>query len=79
MDLTQYDIVISRHAFIRAMERGVTPDMVEAALKGGRTERFGDDCVRFIKSYKAFEVVCVGRVIGTTIKIITIETKRCSS
>ncbi len=75
MDITQYEFEIKRHAFIRAMQRSVTPDMIEATLKGGKIERFGKHNVRFVKDYKRFEVVCVGQMIGTTIKIFTIETK----
>ena len=75
MDITQYNFEIKRHAFIRAMQRGVTPDMIEATLKGGRTERFGKRNIRFYKDYKRFTVVCVDEVLGDTIKIVTIETK----
>ena len=75
MDITQYDLEIKRHAFIRAIERKVTPDMIEATLKGGKLERFGKHNVRFIKDYKRFRVICVGQLIGTKIKIFTIETK----
>lgn len=75
MDITKYDLEIKRHAFIRAMQRGITPDMIEATLKGGKIERFGKHNVRFIKDYKRFIVVCVGHMIGTKIKIFTIETK----
>ncbi|MBW2976000.1 hypothetical protein KY347_00985 [Candidatus Woesearchaeota archaeon] len=75
MDITQYDFEIKRHAFIRAMERKVTPDMIEATLKGGKIERFGRHNIRFIKDYKNFTVICVGQMLGTTIKIFTIETK----
>ena len=75
MDITQYDFEIKRHAFIRAMQRGVTPDMIEATLKGGKIERFGKNNIKFIKDYKNFTVICVGQMLGTTIKIFTIETK----
>lgn len=75
MDITQYDFEIKRHAFIRVMERNVTPDMIEATLKGGKIERFGKNNVRFIKDYKRFTVICVGEMIGTNVKIFTIETK----
>jgi len=34
MDITQYDVEIKRHAFIQANQRGVTPDMIEATIKG---------------------------------------------
>ena len=75
MDITQYDFEIKRHAFIRAMQRNVTPDMIEATLKGGKIEKFGKNNVRFIKDYKRFSVICVGEMIGTKVKIFTIETK----
>ena len=75
MDITQYEIEIKRHAFIRAMERKVTPDMIEATLKGGKIERFGNDNVRFSRDYKNFEVICIGQIVGIKIKIFTIETK----
>ena len=75
MDITQYDFEIKRHAFIRAIQRNVTPDMIEATLKGGKIEKFGKNNVRFIKDYKRFSVICVGEMIGTKVKIFTIETK----
>ena len=75
MDITQYDFEIKRHAFIRAMQRKVTPDMIEATLKGGKIEKFGKNNIRFIKDYKRFTVICVGEMISTKVKIFTIETK----
>lgn len=76
MDRTKYDIEIKRHAFIRAMQRGVTPDMIEATLKGGKIQRFGKNNLKFEKEYKKFTVICVGEIVAAKIKIITIETKR---
>jgi hypothetical protein len=73
MDITQYHFEIRRHAVLRAMERGITPEMVEATLKGGRVERFGRNCMRFRKAYKGFEVICIDQMIGSVIKIVTIE------
>ncbi len=75
MDITRYDFEIKRHAFIRAMQRKVTPDMIEATLKSGKIERFGKNNVRFIKDYKRFLVICVGEMAGTKVKIFTVETK----
>jgi len=76
MDITQYEFEIKRHALIRAMQRGVSPDMVEATLKGGKIVRFGKNNLKFYKKYKMFTVVCVDQIIGTKIKIVTIEIKR---
>ena len=74
MDITQYEFEIRRHALIRAMQRGVTPDMVEATLKGGKIVRFGKNNLKFYKEYKRFTVICVDQIIGAKIKIVTIET-----
>jgi hypothetical protein len=76
MDITQYKFEIRRHAFIRAMERGVTPDMIEATIKSGEIMRFGKNNVKFRKVYKRFAVICVDEIIGSTIKIVTIETQK---
>ncbi len=41
----------------------------------GRVLRFGKNNLKFFKNYKRFTVVCVDQIIGTKIKIVTIETK----
>jgi len=76
MDIRQYEIEIRRHAFIRAVQRGVTPDMIEATLQGGRIVQFGKNNLKFYKRYRKFIVICVDQIINTTIKIVTIEIKR---
>ena len=75
MDISQYEIELKRHAFIRAMERGITPDMIEATIKGGTVKRFGKNNMKFIKKYKHFRVICVDEIIEHRIKIVTIEKK----
>jgi len=75
MNISQFDIEIKRHALIRAIKRGITPDMIEATIKGGKIKRFGKNNVKFIKRYKQFTVICVDEIIGHKIKIITIEKK----
>jgi hypothetical protein len=76
MDFTKFEFEIKRHAFIRAMERGVTPDMIEATLKGGRVERHGKNHYKFCKEYENFTVVCVDRVCGEKLIIVTIEVRK---
>lgn len=73
MDIRKYEIEIRRHALIRAMQRGITPDMIEATIKGGKIKRFGKNNVKFVKKYKNFEVVCVDEISGRRIKIVTVE------
>lgn len=75
MNRTKYEIEIKHHAFKRAMQRSITPDMIEATIKGGKIKRFGKNYVKFIHRYKKFDVICVGEIAGMKIKILTIETK----
>lgn len=75
MDRTRYDIDVKRHVFIRATQRGVTPDRIEEVLMSGRLERIGNDRVRFVKEGKKRDIICVGEVRGLRIVIFTIETK----
>ncbi len=76
MDFTKFEFEIKRHALIRSMERGVTPDMIEAALCGGRIVRHSRNCYKFIRQYEDFTVVCVDKVEGEKIIIVTIEVKK---
>ncbi len=76
MDFTKFEFEISRHAFVRAMERGVTPDMIEATLRGGWVIKHGKNNYKFCKEYSDFMVVCVDRVEGEKIIIVTIEVQK---
>ena len=70
-----YEIVIMRHAFVRALQRNIHPDMIEATLQSGRMKRFGKNRVKFEKRFKQFAIICVDEIIGNMIKILTIEKK----
>ena len=72
MDISKYEIEIKRHVFIRALQRNINPDLIEDTLKKGKVERFGKNYVKFI----AKSTICVGEVVGTKIKIITIERRK---
>ena len=74
-DRTQYDFIVKHHAFIRALQRRITPDMIEATLKGGTIQWFGKNCLKLSKQYRSGTIICVGEIVGTTIKILTIERK----
>ncbi len=67
-----YAIEIRRHALIRAMQRGIDPDQVEAAINGGKREYFGKNYIRFTMQYKSFKVICIGEICGLKIKITKI-------
>jgi hypothetical protein len=73
MDIHLYEIVITRHAMIRALEREITPDMIHATIKGGNLSRFGRRNIRFVKDYGEFRMICVDDIIGETIRIVTVE------
>lgn len=76
MDFSKFEFELRRHAFIRAMERGITPDMIEATLRGGKVGRHGKNRYKFCKEYPGCTVVCVDRVEGDKIIIVTIEVRR---
>lgn len=69
MDRRGYDIEIKHHAFIRAMQRGIAPDLIENCIKNGSIERFGKNYIKFISR----STICIGEITGLKIKIITIE------
>ncbi len=73
MDLSKYDVEIKRHVFVRAMERGIHPDLIEDTLQKGKVEKYGKHGVKFISKGPKRTVVCVGQIVGTKITIFTIE------
>jgi len=75
MDVSKFDIRIKRHAFKRAAQRGITPDMIEATIKGGKIIKYAKNHLKFIKQYKNFKLICIDRIQGEKIIIVTIERK----
>lgn len=73
MDLSKYDVEIKRHAFARAMARGIHPDHIEETLQKGKVERYGKHGVKFVSKGSKGTVICVGQIVGTRITIFTIE------
>ncbi len=72
MDRTKYDLEIKHHVFLRAMQRGINPDLIENTIKNGKIERFGKSYVKFISN----SLICVGKISGLKLKIITIERRK---
>ena len=68
-------IIIKHHAFIRAMQRKIHPDLIEDCLQMGKIKRFGKNKVRFERRLKKRTIICIGEEINNEIKIITIEAK----
>lgn len=73
MDISKYEIEIKRHAFTRALERGIHPDMIEDTIINGKVTRYGKHGVKFIKKGAKRTLICVGQIVGTKITIFTIE------
>ena len=71
-----YKIIISKHAFERALQRRIHPDLIEDTLLSGKMKKSGKNRVRFEKKFKEFIIVCVDEIIGNIVKIVTIESKR---
>ena len=72
MDRKNYEIEIKHHAFIRALQRGITPDLIESCIKSGSIKIFGKNYIKFISK----STICIGEITGLKIKIITIERRR---
>ena len=73
MDISKYDLVIKRHVFERALQRGIHPDIIEDAIFKGKVKRFGKHGVKFISKGSKRTIICVGELVGDKLKIITIE------
>ena len=73
MDISKYKLIVRDHVFKRATERGIHPDMIEGAILKGRLERFGKHGVKFINEGEKKTIIVVGELVGTKLKIITIE------
>jgi len=73
MDLSKYDLEIKHHVFIQALKRGINPDLIEDTLRKGSIARYGKHGVKFVNHGSKRTIICVGQIIGTTIKIFTIE------
>ena len=68
-------IVITKHAFTRAMQRGITPNIIEDTIQTGTMKKFGKNRVKFTKEFRKMSVNCVDEIIGQNIRIVTITKK----
>jgi hypothetical protein len=75
MDISQYVIKITEHAFIRALERNIEADTLEDIVLNGKKKSFGKHYAKWIKKYDDIEIICVGYIENNIIRIITVETK----
>jgi hypothetical protein len=68
-------IIIKHHAFVRAIQRKIHPDLIEDCLQMGKIKRFGKNKIKFERRLKKRTIICIGEVSKEEIKIITIEKK----
>ena len=61
------------HVFIRAMERGIHPDLIEDTIQKGKFERFGKHGVKIIGRGSKRTIICIGELNARSLKTITIE------
>lgn len=73
MDISNYDLVIKKHVFERAMQRGIHPDLIEDTLLKGKVKKFGKHGIKFISKGSKRTIIYVGELAGNRLKIITIE------
>ncbi len=66
-------IVIARHAFERALRRGIPPDLLFNAVKTGKLKAMGKNRARIEKEFRKFTLVCVDEFSGNTLLIVTVE------
>lgn len=69
MDISQYEIKITRHAILRAFERGVNTDTIEDIVLNSQKQTFGKHHAKWIKKYDNIEIICVGYIENNVIKI----------
>ncbi len=70
-----YTVVITRHAYIRALQRGIDPELVDDSIVNGKMKRFAKNRIKFEKRFKKFSIVCVDEIIENEIIIVTITKK----
>lgn len=70
-----FEIIITKHAFERAMQRRIHPDLIENAIQTGRIEHLGKNNLKIVKQFRKFTIICVDEIIGRVVKIVTIEKK----
>ncbi len=75
MQKDKYEIIVMRHAFIRASQRGIDPYLLERTLQTGTMKKFGKNRLKIEKKFKKFTVRCVDEIIGNILKIVTITKK----
>jgi len=75
MDISQYEIIITTHAFERALERDIDAETLEDIVRNCKKELFGKHHAKWTKKYYDLEIICIGYIENNIIRIITVETK----
>ena len=75
MDISQYEIIITKHALLRAYDRGINPDRLEKIILTSQKIPFGKHYAKWVKKYKNRYIICIGHIENNVIRILTVETK----
>lgn len=75
MGISKYNIEITEHVYLRAIQRGIDIDELESLLKKSKICRFGKHGVKFVNMGSKRTMICVGNIVCNKIKIFTIEEK----
>lgn len=73
----EFEVLFSRHALKRAVERGIYWDFVRNTIFSGEIRRLGGGFVWFIKRFRRGTVVCKARMLNPSqVLVVTIEWRR---
>jgi len=72
MDLSQLEIRLSRHAFMRANERDIDLAEINKCIKTGKTVKTGKNLLKFIKKYDNYRIICLCEIRTDCVWVITV-------
>jgi len=70
-----YKIEITKHAYFRAYQRGITPDLIYSSIRCGKIIRFSKNHLKFVNKRKKNTIICVDEIRDSRIIIVTVEIK----
>ncbi|MBU0472225.1 MAG: hypothetical protein KKF89_04885 [Nanoarchaeota archaeon] len=71
LDITKFEVTVSKHAIFQALEREIDPDIIEKSIRKSKIRRFGKNNIKFSTN----KIVCVGEIRGLEIVIFTVYKK----
>ena len=75
MDISKYELNITKHAFVKIDERNIDLYLIYKTLYNGKIKRLGKHGIKFILTGNKSTIITVGHIIGLNIKIFTVGEK----